>query len=204
RIAKLASPCYPSIHTIPISVSYALFGVTAAAAQTAAQMLSRQCFKHVFPAEGSSSSVLHGPGSRGAASRSRTGLSFHRCCVRASLWRTDHLQISTARLSEIKVHTLLQVPDVFNAIKSWSKLQLVTVTGLAACVVLLVPSAGATDALKTCTCLLKECSRIELAKCIANPSCAANVACLNTCNNRPDETECQDQMWGSVREQRGR
>ncbi|KAG6383965.1 hypothetical protein SASPL_156246 [Salvia splendens] len=32
---------------------------------------------------------------------------------------------------------------------------------------------------------------IELAKCIANPSCAANVACLNTCNNRPDETECQ-------------
>ncbi|KAL1552136.1 Violaxanthin de-epoxidase, chloroplastic [Salvia divinorum] len=52
------------------------------------------------------------------------------------------------------------------------------------------PSALATDALKTCSCLLKEC-RIELAKCIANPSCAANVACLNTCNNRPDETECQ-------------
>lgn len=33
--------------------------------------------------------------------------------------------------------------------------------------------------------------RVELAKCIANPSCAANVACLQTCNNRPDETECQ-------------
>ncbi|XVF30919.1 hypothetical protein REPUB_Repub16aG0100000 [Reevesia pubescens] len=33
--------------------------------------------------------------------------------------------------------------------------------------------------------------RIELAKCIANPSCAANVACLQTCNDRPDETECQ-------------
>lgn len=33
--------------------------------------------------------------------------------------------------------------------------------------------------------------RVELAKCIANPSCAANVACLNTCNNRLDETECQ-------------
>lgn len=157
--------------------------------QIAAQMLSRQCFKHVFPTEGSSSSILHGPGSRGAASRSSTALNFHRCCVRANLWRTDHLHISTAR-SEIKVHTLLQVPDVFSSIKSWSKLQLVTVTGLAACVVLLVPSAGATDALKTCTCLLKEC-RIELAKCIANPSCAANVACLNTCNNRPDETECQ-------------
>lgn len=41
--------------------------------------------------------------------------------------------------------------------------------------------------------LLRACAtyRIELAKCIANPSCAANVACLQTCNNRPDETECQ-------------
>jgi len=33
--------------------------------------------------------------------------------------------------------------------------------------------------------------RIELAKCLSNPSCAANIACLQTCNNRPDETECQ-------------
>ncbi|KAG6735425.1 hypothetical protein POTOM_061969 [Populus tomentosa] len=30
-------------------------------------------------------------------------------------------------------------------------------------------------------------ARLEL----ANPSCAANVACLHACNNRPDETECQ-------------
>ncbi|KAL3523398.1 hypothetical protein ACH5RR_016232 [Cinchona calisaya] len=55
---------------------------------------------------------------------------------------------------------------------------------------LVIPKADAVDALKTCTCLLKEC-RIELATCISNPSCAANVACLQTCNNRPDETECQ-------------
>ncbi|GFP95749.1 violaxanthin de-epoxidase chloroplastic [Phtheirospermum japonicum] len=55
---------------------------------------------------------------------------------------------------------------------------------------MIVPMADAVDALKTCTCLLKEC-RLELAKCIANPSCAANIACLQTCNNRPDETECQ-------------
>ena len=34
-------------------------------------------------------------------------------------------------------------------------------------------------------------NRVELARCIADPSCAANVACLQTCNNRPDETECQ-------------
>eukprot|EP00249_Psilotum_nudum_P017928 c26554_g1_i2 orf=210-1169(+) len=53
-----------------------------------------------------------------------------------------------------------------------------------------MPSAHATDALRTCACLLKEC-RGELARCIADPACAANVACLQTCNNRPDETECQ-------------
>lgn len=55
---------------------------------------------------------------------------------------------------------------------------------------LMIPTADAVDALKTCACLLKEC-RLELAKCVANPSCAANIACLQTCNNRPDETECQ-------------
>ncbi|KAG6543532.1 hypothetical protein Mapa_015026 [Marchantia paleacea] len=53
-----------------------------------------------------------------------------------------------------------------------------------------IPSAQAVDALKTCSCLLKEC-RVELARCIADPGCAANVACLQTCNNRPDETQCQ-------------
>ncbi|KAG0591311.1 hypothetical protein KC19_1G165700 [Ceratodon purpureus] len=51
-------------------------------------------------------------------------------------------------------------------------------------------NALAADPLKTCACLLKEC-RVELAKCIADPKCAANVACLQTCNGRPDETECQ-------------
>eukprot|EP00250_Pteridium_aquilinum_P002117 c12321_g1_i1 orf=284-1687(-) len=54
----------------------------------------------------------------------------------------------------------------------------------------MTPSSEAVDALKTCACLLKEC-RVELARCIADPACAANVACLQTCNNRPDETECQ-------------
>lgn len=58
------------------------------------------------------------------------------------------------------------------------------------CTFVVIPRVDAVDALKVCTCLLKEC-RIELAKCVANPSCAANVACLQTCNNRPDETECQ-------------
>lgn len=74
--------------------------------------------------------------------------------------------------------------------KHLKQAQVMVVAGVLARIFLLVPSAGAVDALKTCGCLLKEC-RVELAKCIANPSCAANVACLQTCNNRPDETECQ-------------
>ncbi|XVF57005.1 hypothetical protein PTKIN_Ptkin06aG0167900 [Pterospermum kingtungense] len=82
------------------------------------------------------------------------------------------------------------VPTITNVLEQWSQSQIVKVVGLLACAYLVIPSAGAVDALKTCTCLLKEC-RIELAKCIANPSCAANVACLQTCNDRPDETECQ-------------
>lgn len=72
--------------------------------------------------------------------------------------------------------------------KKWSESTKIAILIIIA--LLVIPKADAVDALKTCTCLLKEC-RVELAKCIANPSCAANVACLQTCNNRPDETECQ-------------
>ena len=39
-------------------------------------------------------------------------------------------------------------------------------------------------------CLFEKCS-IQLGKCIASPMCLANVVCINTCNNRPDEIECQ-------------
>ncbi|KAB2058774.1 hypothetical protein E1A91_A11G264700v1 [Gossypium mustelinum] len=83
-----------------------------------------------------------------------------------------------------------KIPTISNLLEQWSQSQTVKLVGLLACAYLVIPSAAAVDALKTCTCLLKEC-RIELAKCIANPSCAANVACLQTCNDRPDETECQ-------------
>ncbi|XP_020245953.1 violaxanthin de-epoxidase, chloroplastic isoform X2 [Asparagus officinalis] len=74
--------------------------------------------------------------------------------------------------------------------KRWRQAHVIAMVGVLSYALLSIPSAGAVDALKTCTCLLKEC-RVELAKCIANPSCAANVACLQTCNDRPDETECQ-------------
>ena len=39
-------------------------------------------------------------------------------------------------------------------------------------------------------CLLQSCQK-ELAQCILNPKCLANVICLNTCNGRPDEATCQ-------------
>ena len=39
-------------------------------------------------------------------------------------------------------------------------------------------------------CLFQKCS-VQLGKCIASPLCLANVVCINTCNNRPDEIECQ-------------
>lgn len=79
---------------------------------------------------------------------------------------------------------------LWSVIKQWRQAQVMTIIGLLTYSVLTIPSADAVDSLKTCACLLKEC-RVELAKCIANPSCAANVACLQTCNDRPDETECQ-------------
>jgi violaxanthin de-epoxidase len=52
------------------------------------------------------------------------------------------------------------------------------------------PSAEAADTAKVGLCLLKECQK-ELAACVLNPKCLANVICLNTCNDRPDEAECQ-------------
>jgi violaxanthin de-epoxidase len=39
-------------------------------------------------------------------------------------------------------------------------------------------------------CLLTSCQK-ELAQCVLNPKCLANVVCLNACNDRPDEGECQ-------------
>lgn len=53
-----------------------------------------------------------------------------------------------------------------------------------------VPPAHAADGAAIGMCLLKKC-RLPLAKCITNPNCLANVICINSCNGRPDESECQ-------------
>ena len=39
-------------------------------------------------------------------------------------------------------------------------------------------------------CLLTNCQK-ELAQCVLNPKCLANIVCLNACNGRKDEAECQ-------------
>jgi violaxanthin de-epoxidase len=48
----------------------------------------------------------------------------------------------------------------------------------------------AADSGAVVSCLFSKC-QIPLAKCIANPKCLANVVCINTCNGRDDEIECQ-------------
>lgn len=53
-----------------------------------------------------------------------------------------------------------------------------------------MPAAFAADTAKVGLCLLSNCQK-ELAQCILNPKCLANVICINTCNNRKDEAECQ-------------
>jgi len=50
--------------------------------------------------------------------------------------------------------------------------------------------AMATDPGAIVGCLFSKC-QLPLAKCITNPKCLANVVCINTCNGRDDEIECQ-------------
>ena len=50
--------------------------------------------------------------------------------------------------------------------------------------------AFAVDNVKVGTCLLKSCT-VSLAKCIADVPCLENLACLQSCNGRPDEGDCQ-------------
>eukprot|EP00522_Entomoneis_paludosa_P000638 CAMPEP_0172473304 /NCGR_PEP_ID=MMETSP1065-20121228/68785_1 /TAXON_ID=265537 /ORGANISM="Amphiprora paludosa, Strain CCMP125" /LENGTH=421 /DNA_ID=CAMNT_0013231475 /DNA_START=276 /DNA_END=1541 /DNA_ORIENTATION=- len=63
--------------------------------------------------------------------------------------------------------------------------------GIGATALTQVPAVSvAGDSASIVTCLLKKC-QVPLAKCIANPRCLANVVCINTCNGRPDEIDCQ-------------
>ncbi|KAL1313221.1 hypothetical protein AAHE18_16G097000 [Arachis hypogaea] len=94
------------------------------------------------------------------------------------------------KLGQIRFHRTMLTNRILEFMGNCRYLRTLEVASILAWFLVIVPSVDAVDALKTCTCLLKEC-RIELVRCLSNPSCAANVACLQTCNNRPDETECQ-------------
>jgi len=54
----------------------------------------------------------------------------------------------------------------------------------------LSPAVAATDGAAIGKCLLANC-QLPLARCITNPTCLTNLACIQTCTNRPDEAECQ-------------
>ena len=51
--------------------------------------------------------------------------------------------------------------------------------------------ANAADTVAVGKCLLTSCQK-ELAQCVLNPKCFANIICLNTCNDRKDEAEVCD------------
>jgi hypothetical protein len=54
------------------------------------------------------------------------------------------------------------------------------------------PAYAASDPGKIVSCLFQKCT-LPLTKCILNPKCLANIACINTCNNKQDEIGCQIQ-----------
>lgn len=62
--------------------------------------------------------------------------------------------------------------------------------GLAVAAMTATVPAQAADSSAIVGCLFSKC-QLPLAKCIANPKCLANVVCINTCNGRDDEIECQ-------------
>ncbi|KAH8491244.1 hypothetical protein H0E87_023408 [Populus deltoides] len=53
------------------------------------------------------------------------------------------------------------VLSVINALKERNSLECLKLAGILLCALLVIPSADAVDALKTCTCLLKECSVVD-------------------------------------------
>jgi violaxanthin de-epoxidase len=80
-------------------------------------------------------------------------------------------------------------PHVFSNVENCLKASVIALGISVATLTSPIP-AFATDSGAIVSCLFSKC-RLPLAKCIGNPKCLANVACINTCNGRPDEIECQ-------------
>nr|CAB3484269.1 unnamed protein product [Digitaria exilis] len=88
-------------------------------------MMSRHCANRVFVTGGSS--ILQSPKSWGRATGCRSAVRFRGCCVRANFWKSDHHL-------PLKIIEVMQASDVFSSIRRWSRLQLVTMTGVMACI----------------------------------------------------------------------
>eukprot|EP01039_Chlorochromonas_danica_P003415 gene3415-3742_t len=63
---------------------------------------------------------------------------------------------------------------------------------LTSCILTMSPisNSQAADTIAVGKCLLQSC-QLELAQCMLNPKCLANVVCLNACNGRKDEAACE-------------
>ena len=72
----------------------------------------------------------------------------------------------------------------------WVKSAILGVSLFASSGIVIPDMVQAADTVKVGKCLLQSCQK-ELGECILNPKCLANVVCLNTCNGRADEAECQ-------------
>ncbi|KAK9810810.1 hypothetical protein WJX73_009081 [Symbiochloris irregularis] len=97
--------------------------------------------------------------------------------------------------SQNGLHTALQranhtLRDASNALQSCQ----LSLKGTAAAVllsgVLIAGPTQAADFAKVGTCLLTSC-QVALARCLGDGECLENLACLNLCNNKKDETACQ-------------
>lgn len=86
-----------------------------------------------------------------------------------------------------------QLPTREQLTQRVAKVAAQTVLGISLSATALIPNQAAwaaADPNAIVGCLFQKCAT-PLAKCIGNPKCLANVVCINTCNNRPDEIECQ-------------
>ncbi|KAK8589668.1 hypothetical protein V6N12_024061 [Hibiscus sabdariffa] len=85
-----------------------------------------------------------------------------RCSNQSSGRKEGNLSSSSnnGRTSEAEEVFSFSTPIILNLLEQWSQTQIVRIVGLLVCAYLVIPSAGAVGALKTCSCLLKECKRI--------------------------------------------
>ena len=85
---------------------------------------------------------------------------------------------------------VISLKSIINQVET-SVVSTVIAIGIGGAALTQLPATSmAADSGAIVTCLFQKCA-LPLGKCIANPKCLANVVCINTCNNRPDEIDCQ-------------